>query len=167
MFQLTSLFNNFQDHALYQGQQVCFYKRSQILVADLWGALKGKPGYEDFFPDIGELTTFPDYRVPQILNHLGIMQYSKELQEIIDKRLEIPAGSAEEVGILPFFLDIFGIYQVEIRAFTVETVERLKEMVRKMGCQLNSVEIDWFLWQKGEKVKEKIRNHHRTMSIFY
>ena len=55
-------------------------------MADLWGALKGKPGYEDLFPDISELTTFPDYRVPQILNHLGIMQYSQELQEIIDKK---------------------------------------------------------------------------------
>jgi len=56
---------------------------------------------------------------------------------------------------------------VEIRAFTVETVERLKKKVKELGCELNSVEIDWFLWQKGEKSKDKICNHHRTMSIFY
>jgi len=28
----------FRDHAVYKGRQVFFYKRAQILVADLWGA---------------------------------------------------------------------------------------------------------------------------------
>lgn len=97
VYQLTSFFNNFQDHALYEGEQICFYKRSQIFVADLWGALKDKPGYEGFFPDIGNLTTFPDYRVPQILNHLGVLVYCQELQEIIDKKIEILSGSQYEV----------------------------------------------------------------------
>jgi len=94
---LTSFFNNFQDHALYEGEQICFYKRSQILVADIWGALKNRPGYENLFPDISHLTTFPDYRVPQILNHLGVLEYSLELQEIIEKKIEIIAGSQYEV----------------------------------------------------------------------
>lgn len=56
---------------------------------------------------------------------------------------------------------------MEIRAFTVECVERVKHKAKEMGCGMNSVEIDWFLWQKGEKDKDKISNHHRTMSIFY
>lgn len=66
-------------------------------MADLWGALRGKPGYTDLFPDIGELTTFPDYRVPQILNHLGVLKYSKDLEEMIEKKTEILAGSLYEV----------------------------------------------------------------------
>lgn len=32
----------FRDHAVYRGRQVYFYKRAQILVADLWAAL-GRP----------------------------------------------------------------------------------------------------------------------------
>ena len=55
----------------------------------------------------------------------------------------------------------------EIRAFTVLAVERLKEEVRKRGQKMNSVEIDWFLWQTGEKVKDNIKNHHRTLTIYY
>lgn len=97
VFLLTSYYNNFQDHSLYEGEQICFYKRSQILVGDLWGALKEKPGYEGFLPDIGNLTTFPDYRVPQILNHLGVLEYFPELTEIIAKKIEIVSGSPYEV----------------------------------------------------------------------
>lgn len=32
-------FTGFRDEAIYQGEQVFFYKRAQILVADLFGAL--------------------------------------------------------------------------------------------------------------------------------
>ena len=96
---MTSNFNNFQDHCLYEGEQICFYKRSQILVGDLWGALKDKPGCEGFLKDIDNLTTFPDYRVPQILNHLGVMEYCPELTEIISKKIEILSGSPYEVNI--------------------------------------------------------------------
>eukprot|EP00355_Strombidium_rassoulzadegani_P007426 CAMPEP_0168619986 /NCGR_PEP_ID=MMETSP0449_2-20121227/6893_1 /TAXON_ID=1082188 /ORGANISM="Strombidium rassoulzadegani, Strain ras09" /LENGTH=47 /DNA_ID= /DNA_START= /DNA_END= /DNA_ORIENTATION= len=32
-------FSGFRDEAIYQGEQVFFYKRAQILVADLIGAL--------------------------------------------------------------------------------------------------------------------------------
>jgi hypothetical protein len=32
-------FTGFRDEAIYQGEQVFFYKRAQILVADLIGAL--------------------------------------------------------------------------------------------------------------------------------
>jgi hypothetical protein len=32
------------------------------------------------FDDIHELTMFPDYRVPQILYHHGILEYSNELK---------------------------------------------------------------------------------------
>ena len=95
---------------LYEGEQICFYKRSQILVADLWGALKDQPGYEKLFPDIGNLTTFPDYRVPQILNQLGVLEYCKDLQEIIEKKIEILSGSHYEVrNYFDFLLVVFFI----------------------------------------------------------
>lgn len=68
---LTSFYNNFQDVAVYKGEQVCLYKRSQILIGDLYGAFKGKD--YGFFEDIEEVTTFPDYRVPQILNHYDVI----------------------------------------------------------------------------------------------
>jgi hypothetical protein len=41
---LTSNFLNFQDHSLYQGHQIFFYKRAQILIADIYAKFDGK-GY--------------------------------------------------------------------------------------------------------------------------
>ena len=33
---LTKNFLNFQDHSIFAGQQIYFYKRSQILIGDIW-----------------------------------------------------------------------------------------------------------------------------------
>ncbi len=62
---LTQNFPNFQDHAIYEGHQIHFYKRAQILIGDIYGKFNGSGLGE--FKDIQELTMFPDYRVPQIL----------------------------------------------------------------------------------------------------
>ena len=39
---MPATFASFQDHAVYKGRQVFFYKRAQIFVADVWGAFGGK-----------------------------------------------------------------------------------------------------------------------------
>jgi len=39
---LTFNFPNFQDHSIYKGHQIHFYKRGQILIADVWGKFQGK-----------------------------------------------------------------------------------------------------------------------------
>ena len=62
---LTSNFPNFQDHSIYEGHQIHFYKRAQILIGDIYGKFNGCGLGE--FKDIDQLTMFPDYRVPQIL----------------------------------------------------------------------------------------------------
>lgn len=69
------------------------------MVADLWGALKDLPEHKNLFPDIDELTTFPDYRVPQILNQLNVLEYSEELANIIESKKEIKAGCQIELYI--------------------------------------------------------------------
>ncbi|EGR33530.1 UPF0553 family protein, putative [Ichthyophthirius multifiliis] len=163
---LTSFFNNFQDIAIYQGHQICFYKRAQILVADLFGAFKGQ-SFGEFY-DIDQLTTFPDYRVPQILNQFQVIQYSNELQNIIDNKTIIQHGSEYEVLLIILFINIFIIWQkIEIRACTVYSVEELKKYLKQKGKDLHSIEIDWILWQKGEENRHNIKNHHRVLSIYY
>ena len=76
---LVTNFPNFQDHIL--DKQQYFYKRPQILIADLYAAFKEKDRV--LFNDIHELTTFPDYRVPQILLEDGMIEYSEELKHVI------------------------------------------------------------------------------------
>ena len=51
------------------------------------------------FDDMGELTMFADYRVPQLLRDAGVMVYSEHLATIVDKGIELLAGSEEETQI--------------------------------------------------------------------
>jgi hypothetical protein len=38
---LTQNFMNFQDHSIYEGHQIHFYKRGQILIKDIHGRFNG------------------------------------------------------------------------------------------------------------------------------
>lgn len=46
-----------------------------------------------------ELTAYSDYRIPQVLRHLGLITYSDKLAKLVDNGVQIPAGSAEERAI--------------------------------------------------------------------
>ena len=97
---------------------------------------------------------FADYRVPQILRAMNVLEYTPELASIIDSENgeELPWGGKAEV---------------EIRAQTVVAVELLQQSLQAKGCEMMTVELDWLLWQKGEDTKDKILPHHRTLTIYY
>ncbi|HOK35431.1 MAG TPA: queuosine salvage family protein [Candidatus Pacearchaeota archaeon] len=139
----------FQDEAMYDNFKVYFLKRAQILVADIWGAFEGKG--IGCFKDMDFLTAFADYKLPQILNHFEILEYSSDLQNKIQKRKIIPAFSKEEI---------------EIRAATVQAVEEIRKSLIKRGKNLFSFQIDWLLWNKSQRLKMK-NPHHLTKTIFY
>jgi hypothetical protein len=140
---------------VYKGRLIHFYKRAQILVGDLWGAY-GKPSdpsHPCFFKDLDQITMFADYRVPQILFQLGVMKYSRELTEVIANKQQIAFGSELET---------------ELRAATVVSVEKIRErLLSKKDIRVLSIEVDWLLWNWGEKVKDTIAPHHRTLTIYY
>lgn len=59
--------------------------------------------------------------------------------------------------------------EVEIRACTVVAVERLRAALeaRSNGSNVpSSVELDWWLWEEGEKRRDQ-ETHHRTVTIYY
>jgi len=78
---------------------------------------------------------FADYRVPQILRHVGIFEYSESLAHKIDSEEELPYSSVDEV---------------EIRAATVIAVEMIITEIRQdpyLAERIkNSYEVDWLLW---------------------
>ncbi|CAM9699572.1 unnamed protein product [Scytosiphon promiscuus] len=126
-----------------------------MVAADLWAAYGRPPpgsGSVYAFEDIGELTMFANYRMPQILAYLGVMEYDKELEEKIGGKVPLQAGSEEEV---------------EIRAMSVQAVEGLREALARRNVIVTSVEIDWRLWHEGERIKKNIQPHHRTLTCFY
>ncbi len=140
---------SFNDIFSYQGRKVYLLKRAQILASDIWGAFNGKGIGR--FEDLDYLTCFPDYKVPQILNHLGILEYSPSLQKKINSRRLIAMGSADEV---------------EIRSCTVQAVEMLKEELAKRKIIMPSFQVDWILWYRSKKEKLK-HPYHLTKTIFY
>ena len=139
----------FNDISLYKGKKIYFLKRAQILPIDIWGAFGGKGiGY---FKNLDYLTAFADYKVPQILHKLGILEYSPVLMKKIKNRILIPAGSKKEV---------------EIRSATIWAIEYLKKALKNLGKEFYSFQIDWILWNKSQKIKINTP-YHLTKTIFY
>lgn len=147
---VTAELPGFRDHAIYEGRQVFFYKRAQIFAGDLWGSFTGRSW--GAFDDIGELTMFADYRVPQLLRGRGILRYGPRLAAALDTGRLIPPGSD---------------FEIEIRAATVQAVERLREKLAELGHPTTSLTLDWLLWQEGEALQRKLKPHHRTLTIYY
>ena len=78
-------------------QPVRFLKRAQILVADLWACFGGES--YGAFRDVEKITTFTDYRVPQILASLGCLAYSPPLLSMVQKGRLLDSGSNYELQI--------------------------------------------------------------------
>jgi len=147
---LTQKLQSFRDVADYMGHKVFLYKRAQIFVADLYGAFDGKSWGR--FTDMGRLTAFADYKLPQVLRYLGILRYTQGMARKVDQKVFLEAGGTEEV---------------EIRANTIWAVELIRQELYRMGKCLRAFEIDWILWNLGQHEQFKVKPYHRTVSIFY
>jgi hypothetical protein len=141
---------SFQDVAQYFGHTVFFYKRAQIFAADLHGAFDGREWGS--FNDMERLTAFADYKLPQVLRHMGILRYAQALAQKVDQKMLLTSGSPDEV---------------EIRANTIWAVELIRQELEQAGERLRAFEIDWMLWNVGQKSSLSARPYHRTVTIFY
>jgi len=154
---IAAEFPCFKDEAVYKGKRVSLYKRAQIVAADVNVLLniQGKPGLKN----LSSLTMFADYRVPQVLLHFGVLEYSQELMEKLRKEHLFENGSAEEV---------------EIRGCSIEAVERVVAECRKLlpsaaDVLLNSACVDFFLWDYRVTNAKRLLPvpYHRTRCIYY
>lgn len=145
--------------------RLCFYKRAQILVADVWACFASIKRYR--FHDIDKLTMFADYRVPQMLAWLGAIKYSDKLMTQLRTGAEMDSGSREEI---------------EIRGCSIHAVEIIKDRLeakpmkapRKLGntddvVPVNSILIDYLLWDYAKthaKNLDAVPIHH-VRSMYY
>ncbi|MEB3195684.1 MAG: queuosine salvage family protein [Candidatus Sericytochromatia bacterium] len=147
---LPEAFPSFRDESLYAGRSIRLAKRAQILPADLWGAFAGEgPGR---FHDIDGLTAFADYKVPQVLEALGVLRYSDALVTCLTAAEELPAH---------------GEMEVELRAATILGVEILREVLAARGRVLSAVELDWILWELGLSPDVRFKPYHLTRTTAY
>lgn len=146
---LAQQFPSFHDVATYRGHDVRFFKRAQICVADIHGAFRGKAW--GTFAKMDALTSFADYKLPQVLRHYGILEYAPMLAGRVDAQEQLLMGSEEEI---------------EIRASTVWACELLRQEMLKQSHPMSAMEIDQRLWFLAQDSQE-MRPYHRTRTPFY
>ena len=146
---LARYFPSFHDVASYRNQQVRFFKRAQICVADLHGTFYGKRW--GAFTDIDQLTVFADYKLPQVLRQYSIIEYDSFLTAKIDNQELLKCESEEEI---------------EIRAATIWACELLRRSMLQQGHSMSAAEIDQRLWLLGQQLTGA-RPYHRTRTIYY
>lgn len=146
---IVSHFDNFRDISLYKGKKVYFFKRAILLVGDLIlnvDYIKNNVDNDD------NMMGCADYKIPQVLRHLGILEYSNELANLVDTKQEIKHDSEMEI---------------EIRANMLCVIELIKKRLQKKGINLNSVQIDNALWLLSKNKEFKDKPHHLTKTIYY
>lgn len=146
---LISTFPSFQDLVVQDNKKIYFLKRAQIFVSDLYYAFEDKGlGH---FHNMEDLAVFADYKLPQLLQAEGVLEYSAELENKIQNEELIAAGSTEEI---------------EIRSTTIYACELLIDELKNLGRNLTSNQFDWILWVQAKQTNF-ILPHHKTVTINY
>ena len=146
---LLENFPTFRDQVQFEGKLVYFLKRAQIFPSDLHFSGVDHPLFT--FKNLENLTIFADYKLPQLLEQLGVIEYDEELMsDIVEERL-IPTSSRKEL---------------EIRANTIAACEQIVAAMRARGRTITTQEFDWLLWVKAQATKFT-KPHHKTLTIFY
>ena len=140
-------FPHFRDTGTFKEQSIYIMKRAQILVADIWAAFEGK-GLGKFF-DIETITMFADYRVPQSLAALGMIEYDNFTLKRIENEIEHNDP-----------------LEIEIRGNSIHSVEVLKGYLQELGVIATSITLDFYLWKYAKTRKLDIPIH-KTRCIYY
>ncbi len=131
----------------------------QIFVADLWACFGGN-GWGAFH-DIRDLTAFADYRIPQVLQALGIVRISSDFQKQLHRH---------------YLWDTFDPEIVELRGISLVALELLRdEIVKQTGKQLTVAALDFCLWDLAKDPDNELLSgsidqlfpFHRTRSHYY
>ena len=120
-------------------RDVGFYKRAQLTAADLSTA-----GVAEFH-DLDRLTIFADNLVPHVLRVDGVLSYDPDLLARINREELISSGSPEER---------------EIRGCALHAVELMRG-------ELNAMQLDYVLWNRGQAQTYKAQPRHRTRTVYY
>ncbi|MBI4836738.1 MAG: hypothetical protein HY817_05795 [Candidatus Abawacabacteria bacterium] len=147
---ISNNFPSFRDVAQYQGRIVPFYKRAQLFIVDIYQFLENK-GLGNF-SNIKTITALADYKLPQTLRHLGILQYTPKLASIVDSKNSLPHGAEAEV---------------EIRAATVWAVELLRRELAPKFPTITATVINDYLWLMSQSLANTVKPYHRTLNIYY
>lgn len=140
---LIDNFPTFKDIRTYKGKKVYFYKLASLLTSDILHARKIKEGIE---VDYSNIAGCSDYKIPQIIRDLNIIEYSSQLGELVDSKTPIMENNPMEV---------------EIRASVIEVERYIVDKTNECGIEVND-----YLWLKS-KTNKNDRPYHLTRTINY
>lgn len=108
-------------------------------------------------PTIRRLNAFPvypDYMLPMVLRHHGVLVYRADLAAKVDSRTVIDAGDPQEVA---------------IRWATVSAASTLRHRLNGLGNPVDTPTLDYHLWSSAVLGPEAgtMGEHHRTITMRY
>lgn len=138
-----------------------FAKRAQLFVGMVYGKFQNETELPITTESLEDLTVFADYRVPQTLIAMGIIQPSANLLTKINREERVYTGSRMEL---------------ELRASTVVGADALTEALNDVRDEdVNILHTDFLLWSAARKREQMPTgvfvnhwpNHHVTVSTDY
>lgn len=136
----------FKDVSDYEGKEILFYKRAQLLTSDILHVREKK---ENVKVDYSHLIGCADYKIPQVMRCYGMLEFSDSLCEKVDNKIELQEGSLEEI---------------EIRANTLKVIDYIYE---KLNKEYHRMDINDFIWLLGQDKSKMIKPYHRTLTKHY
>lgn len=138
-------FECFKDEREYGNHKIYFYKLAQLLTSDI---LHLREELEKISVDYSNLIGCADYKIPQTLRALGIIEYNEELSEIVDSKKEIKPSSK---------------FEVEIRASQIVVLDYIKNHLNGFS----SMDINDYLFMYSKKVKDIVKPYHLCRNTNY
>jgi len=143
---ILSNFSSFEDTRSYNGQTIYFYKLAQLLTSDILHVIEIKESKE---VDYSNLLGCADYKIPQVMQGFGILEYDTELSSILESKTEIEENSE---------------YEVEVRASIIVVINYIWEQIDK---SIDRIDINDFVWSKGQDKTKQYKPYHLTRTISY
>lgn len=143
---IIKYFPNFKDERKYREKTIYFYKLAQLLTSDILHIRELK---ENTKVDYSHLVGCADYKIPQVMRGLGILEYSDKLSNIIDNKKEIEVNSE---------------YEIEIRANMLVAIDLIKKKLENKVC---AIDINDYIWSQGRNKTMELKPYHLTRNTNY
>lgn len=143
---ITNNLQYFEDVSDYDGHDIYFYKRAQLLTSDILHVMEEKEKIE---VDYSHLIGCADYKIPQVMRCYGMLEFTSALAEKVDNKIALPENSQEEI---------------EIRANDLAIINYIYE---KLNEKVSRMDINDFIWLLGQDKSKMTKPYHRTLTKHY
>jgi hypothetical protein len=169
-FTFAKLFQKYKRNAYFVSQYLPvmlpswrdpFFKRSQLFVGMTYGRFQDWTECPIDDESLSDLTIFSDYRVPQTLIALGVIEPRSQLMTRLHRKEFLASGSQKEL---------------ELRAASIIGADMITKNLKSLVDEsVNSLNTDFLLWSAATRGAEmpaglfthEWLNHHYTMTTDY